>query len=670
MRHRARWLTALIGVGMVSITVTVGSLAGCGAEGRRGASRGPGFYPPQPQEPHVVALGTLRGAKPPSEAEVRLAEFVFGAEPPAPLMIANPTGLAAESDCVLICDNALHMILRWNASTRRVDEGCRSPVLRHPFAIDIAPTGERLICDRQGVWRCDGGGYPERAYYLPEDQGPFKPAGVVGIGDAVWVANHAQHRIEVFDRETGEYRRSIGVQGSGPGEFALPRSMTRTPNGNVCIVDMLNNRVQVLDPAGNWVRDVGQAGNAVGAFGRPKDVAIGPDGVMFVTDAFSQRVHAFAPDGTPLLSFGEPGSGVGELTVPNGIVVSEYAPQTEIPQPDDIEPDYYVLVAEQLNNPGVRVYAWLGGTAASTPQMAALPSGEALSWAPHFPESTVINPHWDPQRCDTCHDVVDGRMQSIPLDEADRLCLDCHDGVQAPADPHPIGRPARTAVVTTPEEWPTPGGDIGCMTCHDIIRHCDREVRRPAINYVLLRGFDPQRPLAYCTTCHHASASGRFSPHRQRDDQGRVRDDACFFCHTARPEIPPNGERQFEPMLRDSSSDLCLNCHSPHWDLSPKGHVDRPVTPEIRQWMLIRELGLDVDAPPQELATMVAESNRRPARLPLGAGMVTCYTCHNPHYTGLFPEDSELGALADEPRDRKAALRTDWIDLCSECHHH
>jgi len=53
---------------------------------------------------------------------------------------------------------------------------------------------------------------------------------------------------------------------------------------------------------------------------------------------------------------------------------------------------------------------------------------------------------------------------------------------------------------------------------------------------------------------------------------------------------------------------------------------------------------------------------------PVGAPLVTCYTCHNPHYTGLFPEGSELGALATNPDDRRGALRTDWIELCSECH--
>jgi predicted CXXCH cytochrome family protein len=326
------------------------------------------------------------------------------------------------------------------------------------------------------------------------------------------------------------------------------------------------------------------------------------------------------------------------------------------------------MVGEQLREPGVRVYAWLparddGGTNA-------LPAGEATSWKPQFPESVAINPHWDAQRCAKCHSLEGGRWQPIAPESGDALCLSCHDGIKAPADPHPIGRKASTELVTTPPDWPTLQGTIGCMTCHDIKRHCTPEAKRPAVNTVLLRGYDAQRPLESSRNCHRADVGGRFSPHRQRDATGKVREDACLFCHTKRPDVPADGRRRFEPHLRVESSNLCLNCHTRHWDLSPLGHVDRPVTPRIREWMIVRELSVGREASPAELLKLARQSPRQPARLPLGHDKVTCYTCHNPHYAGLFPPDSELGALATNPADRRSALRTNWIDLCSECHHH
>lgn len=592
--------------------------------------------------------------------------FLFGAEPPSGLVIANPTGLTAGNDSLWICDNALNAVFRWDAEPDVVSEERYDAPAQHPVAIDLASNGDRLICDRRGAVRIAADGRLVRTYgQLAAD---FRPGGVLEVGTTVWVTNLARHRIEVFEADSARHLRSIGERGSGPGQFALPRSMARTPDGNVCVVDTLNDRVQVLSPDGKWLRNIGGPGDSIGLFGRPKDVAVGPEGTVFVTDAFSQRVHAFAPDGAPLLAFGEPGTGVGELILPSGIAVSPHAPRTLHALPADAKPAYYVFVGEQLNDPGVRVYAWLSPPAGGT--IIAPPSPEATKWKPRFPQSAAINPHWNPERCHECHPRSAGPPRAIAPEETDALCLLCHDGVKAPADPHPIGRPAVAELVTTPSDWPTVAGTIGCVTCHDIRRHCDPAARRPEVNTILLRGYDPQRPLEYCSNCHGADIGGRFSPHRQRDQLGRVREDACLFCHTQRPEVPADGRRRFQPHLRTVSSSLCLNCHTRHWDLSPLGHVDRPVTPKIREWMLIRELSLNAPADLPQLQRMADESKSEPARLPLGNGCVTCYTCHNPHYTGLFPPESELGALATNPEDSRSALRSNWIDLCSECHHH
>lgn len=67
-------------------------------------------YPPKPQVTRVIALGNLRNAPPPSKTEVELARFLFGAEPPPPLTLANPTDLTASAECVLVCDGAEHRL--------------------------------------------------------------------------------------------------------------------------------------------------------------------------------------------------------------------------------------------------------------------------------------------------------------------------------------------------------------------------------------------------------------------------------------------------------------------------------------------------------------------------------------------------------------------------------
>ena len=78
-----------------SVTISL-LVAGCQADrGDVSAHDASRFYPPQPQVPRVVALGTLRGAPPPTKNEIKLSMFLFGVEPPTPLAIANPLDVAA-----------------------------------------------------------------------------------------------------------------------------------------------------------------------------------------------------------------------------------------------------------------------------------------------------------------------------------------------------------------------------------------------------------------------------------------------------------------------------------------------------------------------------------------------------------------------------------------------
>ncbi len=600
-------------------------------------------------------MGTLRGARRASETEARLALFLFGSEPVAPLMIVQPVELAVSGSLLSVWDATLA-----GALSLDLESGVFGPLSMlegsgRIVALDVAPDGSRYAAVSDRAARVGPDGSAELWYTLAS--GDLRSGGIVAVGDKLWISNVAAHRIEEFDRASGAPLRSIGRRGHGPLEFGIPRAMARLADGSVAVVDVLNNRVQIISPQGAWIRDLGGPGHSVGTFGRPRDVAGGPDGVVFVTDAFSQRVHAFSTEGEPLLAFGEAGSGPGSLTMPGPIVVTEQPPRQLLSGTRPAEHRYYVLVGELLSRSGVRAYAWLGAEPDGTPE---LPVREALNWQARSPEMAALNPHWRADGCVTCHTAGDPVAQPIPPESVDALCLSCHDGVRAPADPHPIGRPSKAPGVDTPDAFPTVGGMIGCLTCHDVQRHCSPDARRPVVNAVLLREYDAQRPLDYCNHCHTSEAGARFSPHRQKDASGRVRDDACFFCHTQKMEIPVDGRRRFEPHLRAESSEICLACHTKHWDFSPLGHVQRPVPESMLEYMLVAE---------NRPTTSGDGTPAAPARLPLGDGNVTCYSCHNPHYAGMLSRETELGALARDPRDAKAALRTDWVELCSGCHH-
>jgi hypothetical protein len=592
--------------------------------------------------------------------------FFFGAEPAAPLPLFKPIDVRAVADGLIICDGALRGIVRCDGTGGALEPLWPTESPRSPAALAVAPNGDRLIADAAAgvVTRFDSAGGVRVRYVRPSEDSAFRPGGVACVGDdEVWVSNVAEHRVEVFDAASGQYKRSIGRRGRGPGEFGVPLGIAAMPDASVAVVDMLGARIQVLDRAGNWVRDIGGPGDRVGYFGRPRDIAIGPDGTIFVTDAASQRVHAFASDGRPLLAFGGPSDGADALVLPAGIAVCERALAAAHDPPAGFTPSYYVLVAEQLARPGIRVYAWRPWTAADTIE----PERFTLSSARRA-VSTAANPHWKPESCGACHALEADRVRPIEPQAVDALCLSCHDGKRASEESHPVGWPAAGPRTRAPEGWPLVDGRIGCLTCHDIRRHCDVRASRPAENPALVRGFNPRDAAASCMSCHVAQ-TWRINPHLDMGGGAGATANGCAFCHTSRPPIPSDGRRRFDARLREESSRLCLNCHTMHADPAPEGHLDALAPDSMVRTMLAREKsfpGQTADAPPEGILEPGAD--RPPALLPLEDGRVECYSCHNPHPPGLFPSGTVLGARSASPADEKKSLRMDQIDLCRYCH--
>lgn len=592
--------------------------------------------------------------------------LLFGEEPAPLVQLVQPVVVLADGADLLIADTALGAVFRWQGATRSLSELNLAGGVHRPVALAPAGNGDFLVADVdvKAVLRYRRTGEMVRRYALTDE--PFRPAGVCAVDDQIWVSNPAAQRIDIFAAESGEHLRWFGRRGTGPGEFGIPLGMARTPDGNVCIVDMLNQRVQVFDRTGAWLTYIGQPGAAIGSFARPKDVAVGPDGTVFVTDDASQRVHVLDRDGHPLLAFGEPGSGLGALEMPSGLTLTaQFQPDAGV-LPADFTPTYFVFVVEQISRPGIRVYAW------SQPSREVLAAAaplqpRAMRRQPATEEGE--NPHWKPDQCGVCHARADDRWAPIAPAAVNPLCLDCHDGREAALEPHPVGRRANGPQVTTPPEWPIVDDRLTCLTCHDIIRHCRSDITRPLANPAMVRSnYDPNRPVTFCANCHSAEVVGTLDPHRRQigPDQ-RLNEEACLYCHTQKMEIPADGLRRFEPHLRDPTSALCLACHPPHWDFLPGGHVERLVTAAIRARLLERELAVRALAP-QQRAALLAKPGREPARLPLDGNRVACYTCHNPHHPNLFPHGSELGMFASDPRSAALSLRLDYIDLCFECH--
>lgn len=145
-------------------------------------------------------------------------------------------------------------------------------------------------------------------------------AGNTYIGDG-----YINSRVAKVDKD-GNWLKSWGEPGSGPGQFKVPHSIAVDSSGRVYVADRGNRRIQVFDGEGNFLRqftiDVPVDPNARPAIGNkpttntgtmapgaPWAICItpGPNQVMYASDAFPGRIYKLTLDGRVLGAFGESG---------------------------------------------------------------------------------------------------------------------------------------------------------------------------------------------------------------------------------------------------------------------------------------------------------------------------------------------------------------------------
>jgi DNA-binding beta-propeller fold protein YncE len=161
---------------------------------------------------------------------------------------------------------------------------------------------------------------------------------VVGpSGDIFVLQGHgkANSLVAKFDRD-GNFIKTFGGTGKGPGQFDLPHSIVFDAEGFIYIADRNNGRIQVFDADGNYIREsqhpgtpcglfmdadrqhiwlahghtgeimkldlagnvVGRiegagAGKTLGKYGEAHYIALSPRGEIFVADTLNWRVQKY-----------------------------------------------------------------------------------------------------------------------------------------------------------------------------------------------------------------------------------------------------------------------------------------------------------------------------------------------------------------------------------------
>lgn len=134
--------------------------------------------------------------------------------------------------------------------------------------------------------------------------GPWSIA--ISSSGLVYVAENNGYRIHVFEPD-GTSVRTWGSNGSGDGQFSVPKGVALAPDGRVWVADTGNNRIQIFEPDGTFVRSFGGAGTLNGQFNQPRGISFAPDGTVFVADASNNRIQVFDGDGNFLRSWSHAG---------------------------------------------------------------------------------------------------------------------------------------------------------------------------------------------------------------------------------------------------------------------------------------------------------------------------------------------------------------------------
>jgi DNA-binding beta-propeller fold protein YncE len=155
----------------------------------------------------------------------------------------------------------------------------------------------------------------------------------------VYVADgYGNHRVIVFDADTGKYKRHWGAYGHKPDDADLgnydpdgpPPQQFRNPvhcadlsvDRLLYVCDRVNDRIQVFKPDGTYIKEAFVAKKTRGS-GSAWDIAFSKDPqqkYVYLTDGENDRVHILLRDTLEVLTtFGEGGRQPGEFYGPHSI---------------------------------------------------------------------------------------------------------------------------------------------------------------------------------------------------------------------------------------------------------------------------------------------------------------------------------------------------------------
>ncbi len=317
--------------------LAIASVTGCAVAPppEPAAKRAPLLFPSPPDEPRYEFERAIYGSAdvvlPDQQSSLRQALTGEGSTSEG---LGKPYAVAVHQGRVYVSDSAERFIKVFDFTQgkySRVGDGDPGRILK-PLGIDVDRAGRLYVADASArdikIFAPDGkyvksiGGMKwfDRLASVTVEPGGERIY-VVDIGGVT----STNHRIRVFEVESGKHLFDFGKRGAGPGELNLPRDLAIGKDGQLYVVDGGNFRVQVFTRDGQFVKSFGAVGKQFGQFARPKEIASDAQGHIYVVDSAFGNFQVFNPEGQLLMFVGNRGErdGPARYMLPSGIYVDE-----------------------------------------------------------------------------------------------------------------------------------------------------------------------------------------------------------------------------------------------------------------------------------------------------------------------------------------------------------
>jgi len=215
----------------------------------------------------------------------------------------EPSDVAVSGDGkIYVVDGVNHRIKVFDADGKPLtsfgEEGSDNGRFNFPLGIDVDGSGNIYVADsgNHRVQIFDRNRTFRAGIDLPAKNG--KPADPTDVAvdttrDRLYVVDNDNHRVLFYVLSTLEPATSVGEPGEQELMFRYPFLITLDAGGNLYVVDVINTRVQVISPEGQYVTEIGAWGVEKGEFFRPKGVAADSAGRIFVGDSYMGVIQVF-----------------------------------------------------------------------------------------------------------------------------------------------------------------------------------------------------------------------------------------------------------------------------------------------------------------------------------------------------------------------------------------